>query len=154
MGLNEDINLGAITEALNNKVDRDADNLSTAGQKVFDGQWTAASVVLTTATAVDTYTIDVSNMLPIDNYSYECLVSVEVATSDNTAINIGSDVLAYAIAVGQNRGGATGVPTTYFRGNAILPVGTGRQIIVTIAGVAPIRNTTYLLAYRRIGTNS
>jgi len=154
MGLNEDINLGAITEALNNKVDRDADNLSTAGQKVFDGQWTPTSVALTTATAVDTYTIDVSNILPVDNYSYECLVSVEVSTSDNTAMNIGSDMLTQAIAIGQNRGGASGVPTTYFRGNAILPVGIGRQIIVIIAGVAPIRNYTFLLGYRRIGTNS
>ena len=142
------IDAGRIGEQLANKVD--------INSKVIDGQWVSKTATLSTATAVGTYTIDLSDYLPNDTYNYEVLVSYTIALSSNTTGTRGyitSDVL------GEDNyldiASISPMPTSgYYNraaGGVIIPaknsltfkIGTGKATGVTLSANA----------YRRIGTN-
>ena len=85
----------AWASSLQGKANTDLSNLSDSGKKVIDGQWVSKTATLSTATAVGTYTIDLSSYLPNDNYNYEVLISVFFVSSGSAAVNyfLSSDLM-------------------------------------------------------------
>lgn len=67
------------------KADTNLNNLSDTGKKVIDGQWVQSVKDLSTATAVGTYTIDLADYLPVDDYSYEIYINADAYTGSNEA---------------------------------------------------------------------
>lgn len=67
------------------KADTNLNNLSETGKKVIDGQWVQNVKVLSTAVAVGTYTIDLTDYLPVDDYSYEIYINADAYTGSNEA---------------------------------------------------------------------
>ena len=70
-------------DEFNRKTDLDLGNLSDTGKKVIDGQWVQSVKDLSTATAVGTYTIDLADYLPVDDYSYEIYINADAYTDSN-----------------------------------------------------------------------
>lgn len=70
---------------LSGKVNTSLNNLSDTGKKVIDGQWVQSVKELSTATAVGTYTIDLADYLPVDDYSYEIYINADAYTESNVA---------------------------------------------------------------------
>lgn len=134
--------------ALNNKVDLDLGNISSAGAKVLDGQWVLSSLsLLSVATIGTTHTShSLSSYLPNDGYSYE--VIVQVGTANGNAVVCESD-LGYAVV---SRGASSGPAQLYNTG--IIVVGTGRTAETYTYSGTSSNTEVKLLAYRRIGTNS
>lgn len=140
----------------------DASNLSSAGQKVFDGQWvflnprvTLADALLPTANV----SIDISSHLPVDTYKYEILVYSttwgKVATGTDFWIQCRTDIMPANVIFARTVGQGTSKHATSVN-TFNLVVGTQRTI--TVAAVSnPPTGAGYmliLLGYRRIGTNS
>lgn len=137
----------------------DASNLTTDGQKVFDGQWVesksqlfAAYIDCPTSTA-DEY--DLSSYLPDDNYNYEVMVSGVTRSSTTVGqslrIELASDIFpailfsdCACVASGQTNQGS---------GSIIIPVGTGRKVKVMPLSWAQGTYKLWIIGYRRIGTN-
>ena len=116
----------------------------------FDGQWVnVGGMHLNTSTAVGTYTIDLSGVLPNDGYNYDLLVGVTMAGQQSTFSQtwVGSDVVS-VIQVG----GCSAVTSDSIN-TFIIPVGQGRYLTKEVRNVAPSSSYLTLWAYRRLGTN-
>lgn len=153
-----------ITNALNGKADTDLSNLTSTACTNFDGQWVSSflqiayGVTWKTNTAVATYSL--ASYLPNDNYNYEVLITGTAATGSTSGnfvtIGLNSDLVdngeLIAICEARTRTAAQ----IENRGNAIIPVGTGRYIkqYSSSSSNANGSYSLYALAYRRIGTNS
>ncbi len=74
-----EINVGEISEALNNKSDIDLNNLNGTGTEKFDDEWTYLTNYIRIFTQVtppvdgSVLTYDLSTYLPNDGAIYECL---------------------------------------------------------------------------------
>lgn len=139
-----------------NRADTDLSNLSNTGKKVLDGQWISKSAVLSQATAVSTYNIDLSSYLPNDNYQYEVLFMVQLGNSNSTAANacLSTDIISFPTDLQMFLCNAN---CHYASSFITLPVGLGRYCIYDIRGHAFTPNAQRglsALGYRRIGTNS
>lgn len=78
-----EINIGEITEALNNKSDIDLNNLNSTGAEKLDGEWVQVNLNLLSQTnlhSIEDLTIDLSEYLPQDNNLYECTFSMTLQT--------------------------------------------------------------------------
>lgn len=80
-----EINIGAITEALNNKSDIDLNNLNSKGQEKLDGEWVIINwIELFNGTLTTTGTVlDLSSILPTDD-SYKLLLEFNVPKASAT----------------------------------------------------------------------
>ena len=144
----------AWASSLQGKANTDLSNLSDSGKKVIDGQWVSKSETLSTATAVGTYTIDLSSYLPNDNYNYEvyicCIASVH--TQNLSSVYFSSSIIEksgfFKIIQGAN-GGSYG----YGSNSVILPIDSDHIFNFIISGAKLNSNSLTLKAYRRIGTN-
>ena len=154
-----EVDIDEIATEVNNKADRDGSNMISSVKKI-DGQWIKSSLSIATNVAIGTtnYVYDLSSYLPNDGYNYEVLFGGNCTTGttsgNSVALQIITDVLnANWIAI---CGARTRVANANFfgSGNAIVPVGTGRTVIV--CGNSSWAGTFSMaaLAYRRIGTNS
>lgn len=148
-------------------LDIDLSNLSDTGKKVIDGQWIPYTGSLSANlisgqkfpvnTSRQTLTIDLSEYLPKDDYSYEVLLGGEYSTGKTTGalfkMFLSSTIAPAVVCMGRcisvsnsaNTGG----------GNAIIPVAKDRLLYMKYdVGVAET-GTVYLTinSYRRIGTN-
>lgn len=79
-----EINIGEITEALNNKLDLDLGNIDDNENKL-DGEWVYLSPELAIATSVSVkgevpLELDLTDFLPKDDNIYECILSASVKT--------------------------------------------------------------------------
>lgn len=157
-----------------NYLNVNASNLSSAGKKVFDGQWTTAvhqymasyDLTNTTGASVKT-TIDMAQYLPDDSFTYEVLVTwwlnATVPTTDNTTntINcaidhniVGTDKIYsyFANATASKINSVT--ISNYNLGSAIIVVSPERIIkIVTYNGGKGQMADFSQMAYRRVGSN-
>ena len=146
--------------SITNLADKDLSNLSATGKTVIDGQWVASALTLayevTYPTTTDTE-YSLSTYLPDDSYSYDVLFSAYVTTGSSagnivsvrlrTDIINGGDILMSSTVTRANL-------ANYNSGAAIVPVGTGRKIIVKAANNYTGTYSIFLRGYRRIGTNS
>lgn len=139
----------AWASSLQGKANTDLSNLSNSGKKVIDGQWVGKTATLSTATAVGTYTIDLSSYLPNDNYNYEVLIHLDSnrAGTGNASIGIYTNHLLASdtpcLMCGNGYGDAI---------NIILPL-FDRTIYIQV-GERPVSHSSIIAyAYRRIGTN-
>lgn len=125
---------------------QDLSNLSPTGQKVLDGKWVNAEVVLSQATVQGTYTIDISSYLPSDNYQYEILIDAQVASSTACYTEVATSIANVVTGVSVNNSSQ--------RSSAILPVDTDRLVYYRLDNSdAGYGSYLRLRAYRRIGTN-
>lgn len=148
-----EVDIDNIATDLNGKADTDLVNLSSAGQKVIDGQWVLNyhSDISTTASASST-TVDISSYLPDDNYKYEVMIYVSVGySSSNGGVAVGTVASPYSNPCFRVRGWVT-TNAREFHGTGILPVGTERTLY-TQRTVAMSSFHFDFIGYRRIGTN-
>lgn len=139
----EIINVGELTEAVNNKID--------INSKYVDGQWVAKTQVLSQATTTGVISMDLSSYLPNDNYNYEVLIICSFADNGANHMRVYSDIIPQSTTVALITTG-----NGYYNGSYIaIPVGSGRAIYRWAN--AELSTDTYsgieALAYRRIGTN-
>ena len=143
-------------------LDNNVSNLTSDGQKVFDGQWVFLNPRVTLADAslpTANVSIDVSSHLPADTYKYEILVYSttwgKVATGTDFSIQGHTDIMSANVIFARTVGQGTSTQATSVN-TFNLVVGTQRTI--TVAAVSnPASGAGYmlvLLGYRRIGTNS
>ena len=138
-----------------NRTDNDLSNLSDVGKKVIDGQWVAKEQVLSTATAVGTYTIDLSDYLPNDNYNYEVMITGRLGGS-GTSTNITSSliteisgrVLTNGFYIGSCRGGQLNAYCF-----SIPVIASNRTFKYAIRTLTQSNVSMCAMYYRRIGTN-
>lgn len=155
-----EINIGAITEALNNKSDIDLNNLNSIGQEKLDGEWVVmpdfTPVVQNLSMNSSTYLeLDLTDFLPKDNYTYECNLSATITTTSTSG-----NAIYVSLATPQS-------PNNWFdlcqvrtrtssvmnaMGSSIIPVGTDRKIILYRGtNINGTLNSLKLNAYRRLG---
>lgn len=140
----------AWASSLQGKANVNLDNLSDTGRKVIDGQWVAKVQVLSTATAVGTYTVDLSDYLPNDNYNYEVFLHdslMQKSVTDTTHI----DIVAGGVSVYFVKANSASV---YATNSAVFPVDNTRKIKLVISARKADNNSLTAYYYRRIGTNS
>ena len=140
-----EVDIDEIATDLNGKADVDLTNINSSC-KALDGQWVYVAQTISSATAVGTYTIDISSYLPDDNYLYEVEISQQAL--GNPGVSFSTFSTAYIWTRGVYNTGAT-----YAAGSNILCVGTDRKITMEIGQVAFQANSVTLGSYRRIGTN-
>lgn len=120
----------------------------------FDGQWVSSVSTLSTATAVGTYTIDLSSYLPNDNYNYEVYLTTtfRAGASDTyttaTKITIsGGGIISGEVIIGLVQSyGVYNINGFYY------PV-SDRSITLKISRHNAFGHDTIVYGYRRIGTN-
>ena len=117
-----------------------------------DGQWVNKPIALSSATAINTYTLDLSNYLPNDGYNYEVLF---VGSINNTGgsvcgVSIGTDI-ASLMSICRVKG--TGSGTYAGNWNIILPVGQKRTVTYRLEGAVASSASFQAKLYRRLGTN-
>lgn len=141
---------------ISNLADTDLSNLSATGQAVIDGQWVASNTTIQNgAKNAGDYAIDLSQILPNDNYVYECIFTGDGYTLGTNGalgdIRMASTLTpSVFLAKTQTRAAAA----VQFGGTVTLVVGTDR-----VASYSVINNNVgnlriFLESYRRIGTNS
>ena len=120
----------------------------------IDGQWVSSTKTLSTATAVGTYTIDLSDYLPNDNYNYEVLIN---CTSNSNSSTL-TDSFVYSDIVSKTTYSQVATSTNgyYCRNMFSLPVNKYIyfQNEVKIGGSGTPYIAIIALAYRRIGSNT
>ena len=117
-----------------------------------DGQWIYKRFELSTATAINTYTLSLVNYLPTDNYNY--LVHVQVKGYLNTsgkssAQYLSSDIYHIPDTINE----PSGSYTRTFLNNLYIPVGAGRELTYQITGNALSDGHVIAYGYKRLGTN-
>lgn len=138
-------------------VNTDLSNLSSTGKKVLDGQWVSHFKLLSGATAINTYTIDLSEELPNDNYQYEILFGMFFASSSSTTtiVTLKTDIIGGF--TNDNLDGLSVNNNSMRAGSYVsMPVGTGRYCTYQISGHTLAQRTNkglFMFGYRRIGTN-
>lgn len=144
-----------IATDLNGKADRDGSNM-VSSVKNFDGGWVNFNslVTLSTATAVGTYTLDLSSYLPDDNYNYEVKILFYCYKSGDSEYHYGfyNDIFPK---VG-NGDSSWGYLNINVRSNTMcfdMPVSTQRYIIYKITQNAAEDVYVRAVGYRRMGTN-
>ena len=138
-----------------------ASNLSSTGQKVFDGQWVAHNTRLISGyinyPATEVYTIDLTNELPKDNYTYEVMLCPATRSGTNVgdwirvifqSSGLYSDVFAAdarCVVSGQFSMGS---------GQVNMPIGASRLLYIMPSESLTGTISLWMSGYRRIGTNS
>lgn len=116
----------------------------------FDGQWVSSYKQLSTATAVGTYTIDLTDYLPDDNYNYEILVRVGATANKDAFEYMYSDIMAdstYSILISHANTGSI-ITENFF----VFPV--KKQITFQILENAFSTMSNNCYGYRRLGSNT
>lgn len=144
------IDAGRIGEQLANKADKTE----------VDGEWVtlqepaslSASINLNASTPIE---LDLTNFLPQDNNSYECLISAGLTTGKSSgdygavSVFLTNDSTSYINLCGAQTRTSSSVIA---RGSSSVPVGTDRKIYIcrktAWAGTLEFLN---LIAYRRLG---
>ena len=146
-----------ITTALNNKLNANASNLTTDGQKVFDGQWVSSRLTLVSNETYPTTTnieYTLSSYLPEDNYNYEVIASCATRASageKQMRIELISDIIDHSFILGDCISSSS--KQSFGSGTISIPVGIGRKITTVKLSWVSGTYSVWLTGYRRIGTN-
>lgn len=154
-----EINIGAITEALNNKLDLDLGNIDDNKSKL-DGEWVypesvpslVAEMSLNSSTNLE---LDLTEILPKDNNIYECILSSGCLTGStsgnyiNIAVNASTMPSDRFINICGCQTRSSGAVATV--GSTTIIIGVDRKLIVR-------RSTNfngnlqyiYVIAYRKV----
>lgn len=157
-----EFDIDAIATDLNGKMDRDGVNAETS-VKAFDGAWIEVyeQILDNGSMAAETHTIvDLSNILPNDNYNYECLFRLRTSRGDSSGTNnyfcitktttIAPTSVGAAIVWGCAE--ADGANFQQSSANVTIPIGQERN--VRLSNLSYVSGCyAWLIAYRRIGTN-
>ena len=142
-----------VYDELTDKADTSLSNLSSTGQKVIDGQWVASELELSTATAIDTYRIDLASYLPDTTSIYEVLVSYTIGAKATSV----SDTKIYSdkmsISTNYMRQKTSSTSHSIFNGCLII-IPVQRYLYYQISNHATDSTNITVVGYRRIGTNS
>lgn len=144
---------GAVT-ALNN-VDFNAIN---------EGSWEIGTISVNTSTALNTYTVDLSNIIPNDAFNYLCVFRYSISRTDNS--NQNSYYTVYGTAqdsaiqmgniswVSDSVDGGTSTSDTVTEGGQFeLVLTPARKVLIVVGGQRALDSQeTTLIGYRRIGT--
>lgn len=135
----------------------DASNLSSAGQKVFDGQWVFLNSKILLADKKASATgenFDISDYLPNDNYNYEIMIDIsswgQLESGVSFTISGRTDVIPVDVHLVKGSGLGTSFHAVF--GHSVILV-VGSQRIITIKGNNNIGFMLNLIGYRRIGLN-
>lgn len=118
----------------------------------FDGQWVNSITTLSTAKAINTYTLSLVSYLPADNYNY--LVHVQVkgylnASGKSSQQYLSSDIYHMPDTINE----PSGSYTRTFINNLYIPVGAGRELTYQITRNALTDGHVIAYGYKRLGTN-
>ena len=147
-----------VTTALNNSLNVNASNLSSDGQKVFDGQWVSSPLALVNNESYPTTTnVEhiLSNYLPEDNYNYEVIAACATRASvgeKQMRIELISDIIDGSFVLGDCISSSS--KQGFGSGTVSIPVGIGRKITTVKLSWVDGTYSIWLRGYRRIGTNS
>ena len=117
----------------------------------YDGQWIYKTLQLTTATAIGTYTIDLSSYLPKDSYNYEVIVTACAYSSGGSGAmtSFKSDLVTDKMYFTY-----TNTNSRHDSNTIIVPVSATKKIYYVIEKATVEHHTPPTVrAYRRIGTN-
>ena len=143
-----------VERVIDTKADVDLSNLSSAGQKVLDGQWVCSELELSVSTAVGTYSCDLSTYLPNDGYNYEVMFHIYGNSANSSGAIISTDLFTVT-STATNAQIFTTTNSRTMANDFILPVGTGRTATLEVINNAFSSTLRfYARGYRRIGTNS
>lgn len=148
------VNVGRIEETivdikaeLSHKLNYNDNNLP----QVY-GQWRNKTLELTTATAVGTYTIDLTNYLPKDSYNYEIMVTSFVYSTGNSEsrLSFKSDLITNDMCFTM-----TNTNSRHAGNTIIVPISSSRKIYFKIqtSAINKYIVSPRAIAYRRMGTN-
>ena len=117
--------------------------------------WNSDMTVLTTVTAVGNYDIDLSSILPSDNYNYECVLRYFAERRDANSNDTTYGVYAMNDKVWLHTyvEGDQSLSTNYRRisGQIVVVVGTNRKIKLKIANINLHGQELDLIMYRNCG---
>ena len=146
----------AWASGLQGKANIDGSNFNES-VKNFDGQWVVVTdyPVLTSATAVGDYTLDISDYLPQDNFAYEIMLRVQAHNSSGTGkfFYVGTDLIPITSSPASPIRLSIDSDTVRLMTNTAVLCTLNRTIVAKIAGGALNSSVISLIAYRRIGTN-
>ncbi len=121
---------------------------------MVDGQWVQKYAELSSATAIGSYTLDLSDYLPNDGYAYEVMFYIAMASGNTTVYTLGTVSSPWT-----NKAScfcATAKTTTNARfatANFILPI-KNRVVYSEISeGAVSSSGGVVMVGYRRLGTN-
>ena len=147
---------GYLTEHqdISGKANTDLSNLSNVGKKVIDGQWVSKTQTLSTATAVGTYTIDLSSYLPNDNYNYIVQFYgywLSSNSSDGSSVHISSSFYPKSMLISRCNSSVSTAKMPIFE--LYIPK-NDRELTYTVE-IKSLSSRSHIdaIAYRRIGTN-
>ena len=153
----------AWASSLQGKANTDLSNLSDDGKKVIDGQWVAKTETLSTATAVGTYTIDLSDYLPNDTYNYEISLTAfgwRDSGNTNTQITVSTNIIPSPVSDLLNYREAScfmsldGTQNETDNNCCIIPIINSRKLYLQIFTVKAKGYFLFAKGYRRIGVNT
>ena len=157
-----------ITTALNDRLNINASNLSSTGQKVFDGQWVASALQLMVnqdLTNTTYHELDFSSYLPNDGYIYEVNITWWLGATSPTEvgqenrINIGLSHIgaSYAYLGSATASKISSTFSIYHNslGTVTVVVGTSRKLkLIVYNNSKGHMSDLSAVGYRRIGTNN
>ena len=144
-----------------NAADTDLSNLSSTGQAVISGQWVQSTQTIIESTSLNNSSgtgLQKTVTLPDDGCVYEVLMSGRVQTDTTSGNNLSLTVKSNVITDNYPYICSAITRTSSYmgaRGNIILPMKYGTNNL-TIGRASSYNGTAwlYVLAYRRLGTNS
>lgn len=120
----------------------------------FDGQWIAKKSILTTSTAINTYTLDLVNYLPSGGDKYEVLVACNIVSKNTSPSNtrLYSDIISISTNYLNQK---TPNPSHWLQNGCLLILPVTRYLYFVIDNQATGAGTIIeAVGYRRIGTNT
>lgn len=149
------VDIDEIATDLNGKADTDGSNF-VSSVKNFDGQWVIVGQAISTANTVGSYTLDISSLLPADNYKYEVILSLYMYA---TAVDVyyQSVETTFFPSTALNTVTGTGTYPTVSSTTALVIIDADKYFKYSISSngnTSPSGASVTLCAYRRIGTNS
>ena len=122
----------------------------------FKAQWVSKHLTIgqsTTYPTASNISYDISSYLPDDKYTYEVFLTSSCTTTSTSGsylyIAVSSDLVGSAVFICGERTRAASTSTS--AGSLILPVGTGRAVVVMYNSGYTGTFNLYARAYRRIG---
>lgn len=127
---------------------------------MVDGNWVYKVSSLNTSTGYTTYDIDLSSVLPRDDYFYECLFTFMISRTDNTVVNSYYNAIINGTTVAQGflNGGMSSTDQVLDYGQYTGIIDNSRsmqiQLSASQSAVHIETHSTKLVAYRRLGRNA
>jgi hypothetical protein len=119
----------------------------------FDGQWVSSDLVLSTATAINIYTLDLETYLPDTTGNYEVMVAYTIGAKSTSVSNtkIYSDIMPISPSYMRQKTSST---THTIFNSCLISIPVQRYLYFQISNQATDSTNIEVVGYRRLGTNS